>query len=211
MEEKEFFEEMVIDNLEKYNVFDIHFIKAFRFFYNNYDFELPEDYKFKLFTVLSDIDKVMKDKKEMQYNLMDLELEEIIKYLNTLKNFINERFTLEKVFNMNEQEAKEYFEEAINNKEYKSKLFTVLSDNDLVTDKDLLIFYNFRAKDLLSYFSTNISVNIRNPFLEKLIEKKDERASNLISDSDLEFFVNSFDIKYIESDLDEIISMDFDE
>lgn len=198
MEEKEFFEEMVIDNLEKYNVFDIHFIKAFRFFYNNYDFELPEEYKSKLFTVLSDIDKVMKDKKEMQYNLMDLELKEIIKYLSNLKNFINDEFTLEEIFQMNEQEAKEYFEEAINN-------------NDLATDKDLLIFYNFRAKDLLSYFSTNISVNIRNPFLEKLIEKKDERASNLISDSDLEFFVNSFNVKYIESDLDEIISMDFDE
>ena len=198
MEEKEFFEEMVIDNLEKYNVFDIHFIKAFRFFYNNYDFELPEEYKSKLFTVLSDIDKVMKDKKEMQYNLMDLELKEIIRYLNNLKNFINDEFTLEEIFQMNEQEAKEYFEEAINN-------------NDLATDKDLLIFYNFRAKDILSYFSTNISVNIKNPFLEKLIEKKDERASNLISDSDLEFFVNSFNVKYIESDLDEIISMDFDE
>ena len=198
MEEKEFFEEMVIDNLEKYNVFDIHFIKAFRFFYNNYDFELPEEYKSKLFTVLSDIDKVMKDKKEMQYNLMDLELKEIIRYLSNLKNFINDEFTLEEIFQMNEQEAKEYFEEAINN-------------NDLATDKDLLIFYNFRAKDLLSYFSTNISVNIRNPFLEKLIEKKDERASNLISDSDLEFYVNSFNVKSIESDLDEIISMDFDE
>ena len=200
MEEKEFFEEMVIDNLEKYNVFDIHFIKAFRFFYNNYDFELPEEYKSKLFTVLSDIDKVMKDKKEMQYNLMDLELKEIIRYLSNLKNFINDEFTLEEIFQMNEQEAKEYFEEAINN-------------NDLATDKDLLIFYNFRAKDLLSYFSTNISVNIRNPFLEKLIDEKDERVSNLklISDSDLEFFVNSFNVKYIESDLDEIISMDFDE
>ena len=156
MEEKEFFEEMVIDNLEEYNVFDIHFIKAFRFFYSNYDFELPEDYKTKLFTVLSDIDKIENDMKEKRDSLKDLELEEIIKYLNILKNFINERFTLEKVFNMKKQEAKEYFEKSVEN-------------NEMANDKDLLIFYNFRAKDLLRSYSTNISVKIRNPFLEKLM------------------------------------------
>ena len=198
MEEKEFFEELIIENLEKFNVFDIHFIQAFRFFYYNYDFELPEDYKTKLFTVLSDIDKIENDMKEKRDSLKDLELKEIIRYLNNLKNFINEKFTLEKVFNMKKQEAKEYFEKSVEN-------------NEMANDKDLLIFYNFRAKDLLRSYSTNISVKIRNPFLEKLIEEEDERASNLISDSDLEFYVNSFDIKYIESDLDEVISIDFDE
>ena len=74
MEDKEFFEESVISNLENFNVFDLSFIEAFRFFYSNYDFELPEDYKAKLLTVLSDYDKVEKD--------LRLELNDILEILN---------------------------------------------------------------------------------------------------------------------------------
>ena len=198
MEDKEFFEDLVIENLEKFNVFDVHFIQAFRFFYDTYDFELPEDYKTKLLTVLSDVNKVENDMKVKRNNLKELELEKISNYLGNLRRFITEEFTLGNMFNVPEKEAAKEYEKA-------------LSKGTLEEDHDLVVFYIENAKHLLDYFSTKISVQIVNPFLEGLKANEDKRTANINSNVTLEFNVVSFDIQYMKSDLDEIISDGYDE
>ena len=198
MVDKEFFVDLVIENLEKFNVFDVHFLQAFRFFYNNYDFELPEDYKTKLLTVLSDVNKVENDMKVKRNNLKELELEKISNYLGNLRRFITEEFTLETVFCIDEKAAIKEYEKA-------------LSKGTLEEDHDLVVFYIETAKHLLDYFSTKISVQIVNPFLEGLKANEDKRAATFNSNATLEFNVVSFDIQYIESDLFDVIVNGYDE
>ncbi|MBP5407672.1 MAG: hypothetical protein J6Y42_00865 [Bacilli bacterium] len=198
MEDKEFFEELVIENLEKFNVFDIHFIQAFRFFYETYDFELPKDYKTKLLTVLSDVNKIENDMKVKRNNLKGLEIEQISNYLGNLRRFITEDFTLGNVFCIDEKAAIEEYEE-------------IISKGTFEEDHDLVIFYIETAKHLLNYFSTKISVKIFNPFLEGLKANEDKRIDNISSNVTLEFDVVSFDLKYMEEDLTEIISDGYDE
>lgn len=198
MEDKEFFEEMVIDNLEKFNVFDIHFQQAFNFFYDNYDFELPEDYKTKLLTVLSDVNKVENDIKVKKDYLMELEIDKISDYLGNLRRFISEEFTLANIFCIDEKAAAKEYEKS-------------LSKGTLEDDHDLVVFYIETAKDLLNSFSTKISVQIVNPFLEELKRSNDKRTAKVSSNVSLEFDVFSFDIRYMEEDLTDIISDNYDE
>ena len=195
-EEKEFFEKIIIDNLEEFNVFDVHFLQAFKFFYNNYDEELPEDYKTKLFNVLSDVKKIENDLKVKREHLKGLEIEKLSNYIGNLKAYIQHEFTLENIFKMTKEEAIKTYEESIER-------------NDLANDHDLVIFYSCRCKALLEYFSTEILVVIKNPFIQELIEKKDKRASNLKDEAILELYVNAFDVKYIEEDLKEFIPNEY--
>ena len=192
MEDKEFFEDMVIDNLENFNVYDVHFIQAFRFFYDNYDYELPKEYKDKLLTVLSDIGKVEKDMKVKRDSLKSLDIEKLSNYLKNLKKFISEDFSLGTVFDVPEKEAAKEYEKA-------------LSENRLDSDHDVVIHYIEVGKHLLNYFSTNLYIKMVNPFLEELKANEDKRAANLISNNDLEVHIVSFDVKCIETDLEEFV------
>ena len=196
MEDKEFFEESVISNLENFNVFDLSFIEAFRFFYSNYDFELPEDYKAKLLTVLSDYDKVEKDYDVKIKELEGLELKKISNYLTELKSF-SYAFSLMNVFNISERRFKVY-----------RKIFNDNSNSkDRNKDYDSVLNYNKKVKELLNHFSTKVSVKIENPFLERLKKANDERTSKFEDITiNLEESVISLDVEEISVELYELIN-----
>lgn len=194
MKEKE--EERVINNLENFNVFDEKFIDFFYYFYETYDFELPEEYKNKLLTVLSDYSKVKKDSELKLKELEGSELKEIDNYVWKLYAF-TEHFSLMNVFKISEKEFNEYR--------------TIFEDNsnseDRNKDYDSVLNYEKEIRELLYHFTTQVCFKIENPFLKELKKTNDERISelNLFVSFNYKMTVLSLDVKDIFDELRETL------